>query len=215
MAEEILQQVEDELNCRICLDRYVDPKLLQCFHVYCRNCLARVPSQTAKEVPCPECRQITSLPANGVSGLKSAFYINRLLGIIPENHKKEKHYCSEHGDEELKLYCETCGFLICLKCVTKRGKHHGHDYEILTEALKKYREVIRCSLKLVSKQMANVDQALNQLDAHRSKTVNLRATVEAEIHGEYRKTHIASQLHQITESKLKSLASQRQQLKKL
>ena len=29
MAEEILQKVEDELNCRICFDVYEDPKLLQ------------------------------------------------------------------------------------------------------------------------------------------------------------------------------------------
>lgn len=210
MAEEILQKVEDELNCRICLDRYEDPKLLECFHVYCRKCLARL---TAEKIPCPECRQETTLPANGVAGLKSAFYINRLLGNIPEDPKKEKQYCSEHCEEELKLYCESCRSFACLKCVTKGGKHHGHDYELLNEALKKYREELQSSLELVSKQMASVIRALSQLDEHRHKVVNQQAMVEAGIDEKYYKTHIASQLHQITERKLKNLTSQKEQLK--
>lgn len=213
MAEEILQKVEDELNCRICLDRYKDPKLLLCFHVYCKACLGRLAYQ---EICCPECRQITPLPAdNGVAGLKAAFYINRLLGIIQEDLKKEKRCCSEHGDEELKLYCETCGILICLRCITKGGEHHSHDHEILDEALKKYREEISSSFELIKKQMTKVSQALNQLDAHCRKIVNQQATVEAEIHNKYRKMQIASQLHQITDTKLKNLASQKQQLKNI
>ena len=220
MAEQILQKVEDELNCRVCLEKYEDPKLLQCFHVYCKNCLAnleaRIPSYAhAKEIICPECRQATPLAADGVAGLKSAFYINRLLGIIQEDHKQEKRFCSEHADEELKMYCETCGQLICLKCVTKGGKHHGHDHELLSEALKKYQEEMRSSMKLVRKQMDNIALALKQLDAYQTKIVNQQATAEAEISEPNRKRQIASQLQQITESKLKSLGSQKQQLKSI
>ncbi len=213
MAEEILQKVEDELNCRICLDKYEDPKLLPCFHVYCMGCLAGL-TRRAKPT-CPECRQEISVPADGVAGFKSAFYINRLIGIMQEDHKKEIRYCSEHDGQEVKLYCETCGKLICLKCVTKGGKHHGHDHEVLDEALKKYQEEIRSSLELARKQMTTIDQALNQLGAHRSKIANQQATVEAEIHEESRKIQITSQLHQITESKVKSLASQEQQLRSI
>ena len=229
MAEEILQKVEDELNCPVCLDRYKDPKLLQCFHAYCKKCLRTLINRSTAQIPpiCPECRQVISVPVKGVEGFTSAFHLERLLGIMQEDHKKEKQHdsehddeevkisCSEHDDEEVKLYCETCQKLICFKCVTKGGEHQGHDHEVLNEALKKYQEEIRSLLELGSKQMAAIDQALNQLGAHRSKIINQQATIETEILEESRKIQITSQLHKITESKLKSLASQEQQLRSI
>ena len=96
---------------------------------------------------CPTCRHVTPIPDTGVSGLQSAFHINHLLEIV-EEHKKEKDtaiaettegvatgvalqqqssHCTEHVDEELKLYCETCSEVICCKCVIKGGQHHSHD----------------------------------------------------------------------------------------
>ncbi len=143
MAERALQKVEEELtNCNICLDTYTNPKLLQCFHIYCQDCLKRLVFRNQKGefvLTCPECRQETPVPAGGAAGLKPAFHINRLLGIMEEHKKESAHAensspviipcCSEHEDEELKLYCETCGKLICLKCVTKHGNHHKHVQE--------------------------------------------------------------------------------------
>ena len=164
MAEKVLQKVEDELTtCSICLDSYTDPKLLQCFHVYCQGCLTRLVSDQQRQLvlTCPSCHQVTPVPASGVAGLQSAFHINRLLGIM-EEHKKEKDEpvhaensspsntpqdcqvtlcCSEHADEEVKLYCETCGKLICWKCAVKGlGKHHSHSHDLLDEAFEKYKK---------------------------------------------------------------------------
>lgn len=212
MAERTLQKVEDQLNCVICLDKYEDPKFLQCFHYYCKKCLAKLPKGKT-ELSCPECRQITQLPANGVAGLKSAFHINRLLGIFQEDPKEDKRFCSEHADEELKMYCETCGKLICLKCVTTNSKCHGHNYELLNEAFQKYRNEINSSKMLVSKQMSNVAKALEQLATHQHKIVSQQATVEAEICEQNREAQIAGQLQQMTKSKLKRIEAQKLQLK--
>ena len=86
---------------------------------------------------CPTCRQATPVPANGVTGLQSAFQVNHLLEIL-EEHKKAKDTaasqegaksvvtrpipskkaianCFEHVKKERELYCETCGDLICLE----------------------------------------------------------------------------------------------------
>ena len=111
---------------------------------------------------CPNCRQVTPVPDTGVSGLQSAFHINHLLEIV-EEHKKEKDtaiaettegvatgvalqqqssHCTEHLDEELKLYCETCSKVICYKCISKWGKHHSHHYESISDAFEKYKEEI-------------------------------------------------------------------------
>ncbi len=242
MAEKALQKVEDELTtCSICLDTYTNPKLLQCFHVYCQGCLTRLvfrDQQGQLVLTCPNCRQVTPVPAGGVAGLQSAFHINRLLGIM-EEHKKGKDEtahaensspvriplhppCSEHSHEEVKLYCETCGKLICLKCATKGGKHLNHSHELLDEAVRKYTEEIKSSLKPVERQMATVENALEELGGHCVEIAELQEAREIDIHAtfwqlqetlEVRKTQLLDQLNQITQSKLKSLTAQKDQLK--
>ena len=92
MAEQALKKLEDQLNCPICLDTYTDPKQLQCNHVFCQQCLVRLvirDQQGQLILTCPNCRQVTPVPASGVAGLQAAFQINQLLEIV-EEHKKAK-----------------------------------------------------------------------------------------------------------------------------
>ena len=84
MAKEALEKVEEQLNCYICLDTYTDPKLLQCFHVFCRQCLVPLvirDQQGQLGLSCPTCRQVMFIPERGVSGLKPAFHVNKLLEV--------------------------------------------------------------------------------------------------------------------------------------
>ena len=39
VTEQALRKLEDQLTCDICLNSYSEPKLLQCFHVFCKQCL--------------------------------------------------------------------------------------------------------------------------------------------------------------------------------
>ena len=245
MADKVLKKVEDQLNCSICLDTYTDPKLLQCFHVYCQGCLAKLvvrDQQGHLVLTCPICRQVTPIPANGVTGLQPAFHINHLLDILDEHKneegpaaerdlarlagkKRDNHLCSEHVGKALELYCETCGELICSRCALKKGKHHSHDYEELDEAFEKYKEEITRSLEPMEKRLVTINKALAQCDSHCVEVSDQRAAVEADIHKtisrlqkvvhealEVRKTELIGHLHQMTQEKLKSLAVQRDQI---
>ena len=242
MADKALKKVEDQLNCSICLDTYTDPKLLQCFHVYCQGCLVKLvvrDQQGHHVLTCPICRQVTPIPANGVTGLQPAFHINHLLDILDEHKKKEgptaerdlarlagkkkdSQLCSEHVGKALELYCETCGELICSHCALKKGKHHSHDYEVLDEAFEKYKKEITPSLEPMEKRLVTINKALAQCDSYCVEASDQRAAVEADIHKtisrlqkvvyealEVRKTELIGHLHQMTQEKLKSLAVQR------
>ena len=247
MAEKktLQEKVEDQLNCSICLDTYTNPKLLQCFHVYCQGCLVKLVVRDQEGhlvLTCPICRQVTPIPANGVTGLPPAFHINHLLEIL-EEHKKEEgptaerelasldrknkdnQFCSEHDGKALELYCETCEELICYHCALKKGKHHSHDYALLDEAFEKYKEEITPSLEPMEKQLAAVRKALTQCDSHRDEISDQGAAVEANIHKtidqfqkvihealEVRKTELIGQLHQMTQEKMKDLAVERDQI---
>lgn len=85
MAKEVMEKLEEQLNCSICLDTYRNPKLLQCFHVYCQGCLVKLvvrDLQGRDSITCPVCRQVTPIdPTRGARGLQPAFHINRLLEI--------------------------------------------------------------------------------------------------------------------------------------
>ena len=74
VAKQALKKLEDQLTCAICLDAFKDPKLLQCFHVYCKDCLQRLVVQDRQgqlSLRCPTCRQSTLLPpATNVDAFK-------------------------------------------------------------------------------------------------------------------------------------------------
>ncbi len=246
MAEKVIEKLDEQINCAICFDTYTYPKLLQCFHTYCTKCL--IPLVRGRQgqltLTCPACRQVTSIPPNGVRGLQSAFHINDLIGIrddlkkvkdlIPSQEpgvegdatsqtpsKKTTHYCSEHADREIELYCETCNKLICYKCAVRGSKHFGHDYDPLNEAFDKYKGVITPSLEPMEKQLKTIHTALAQLDTHSGEISNQRVTIEASIHDtirrlheilDARKTELIGQLHRMIQRKLKDIASQRDQM---
>ena len=247
MAEEALKKLEEQLSCSICLDTYTNPKLLQCFHVYCQQCLVPLVDRDQRGqlgLSCPICRQVTPVPNRGVAGLQSAFHINHLLELQDSFQKLDNpaaaleeavgdttnaapsreavRHCFEHPDEELKLYCETCGELVCLKCAIKGlGKHFGHDYKELHQTFREYKEGITSSLEPMEKQVAILKGVLAQLDTRCGEISDQREATEDEIHSTFRRlqevlnvreTELIYKLHRITQSKLKALAVQRDKI---
>ncbi len=121
-TEEALQKLTAQLECSICLDEYKDPKLLSCFHVFCKQCLEPLTRQEEGQsiLPCPNCRRIIALPPHGVSELQSAFHVNHLFEIKdafekarePQLMKCEK---CEMGATATR-FCRDCGQFVCHKC---------------------------------------------------------------------------------------------------
>ena len=119
-TKQALEKLEEQLTCGICLQLYINPKLLHCFHVFCEKCLqllARRSSQ-GQSISCPNCRHLTPLPQNGVPGLQGAFLIHNLFDIQDTLQKVSapaKTKCDKCKKNEPSCYCRTCGF-ICDKC---------------------------------------------------------------------------------------------------
>ena len=131
-------------------------------------------------------------------------------------------HCFEHPEEKLKLYCKTCGDVICLKCAIKSGKHHSHDYQELDQAFQQYKEDITSSVEPMEKQVAIMEGVLAQVDMRCGDIFDQQTTTEVNIHATFtqlrhfldvRETGLISKLHKITHNKLKHLAVQREQIK--
>ena len=125
VAKQAIKKLEDQLTCAICLDAFKDPKLLQCFHVYCKDCLQRLvvtDRQGQLSLRCPTCRQSTLLPpATSVSGLQAAFHIHHLFEIqdalkkVKDPQKVQCEKCTITARNATN-FCRDCGEFICEKC---------------------------------------------------------------------------------------------------
>ena len=224
MAEQILERVEGELNCHVCLDTYENPKLLNCFHVYCKKCLVKMVREDERRqrtIICPECTKKTPVPSTGVADLQAAFHFNRLLDIVGgqrEYPRGERKCCPEHQDEELKLYCEDCGKLVCYKCVIGGGgggKHHNHEYEYLEDAFRRYKDEMNLSQARLTNQMDNVERALQKLYACRNGILSRISSLEIELDGETRKPLLMVQARQIAQKNLDGLDGEEEKLKNI
>ena len=238
MAEKgALQKLEEQLRCTICLDTYTDPKVLQCDHVYCRECLRQLLLRNLpgeRSLTCPNCRQDTPVPENGVQGLQPAFQINNFLEIQDVLKKDAEvglaqraravSYCHDHIDEELKLYCETCKKLICFNCVVKDAKHHGCEYGKLSALHDRYRDEMGACLGHVKTKLEAIERSLEQFEVSHRAILDQRAVIEIDIHSaicqlhelvENRKTKLLQQLDHFTQNKLNNLSYQANSLKEI
>ena len=158
-SQQALQKLNEQLTCPLCLEPYTDPKLLQCFHVFCENCLKPLTRQTpqGQVVECPNCRQPTSLPQNGVPGLQGAFLIHHLIDIqdiLKKVSSPAKTKCDKCKKREPSCYCRTCGFICdsCKKPHLEWEEFSSHEIISLdqltgdvTNLVPPVKKVLRCS----------------------------------------------------------------------
>ena len=86
MAERLRDRVENITECIICFERYSKthvPKILRCGHQVCMICLESIVSLD-KSIECPECKQKTQLPPEGISDLPTNITILGLAEKLAE-----------------------------------------------------------------------------------------------------------------------------------
>ncbi len=119
-TKEALKKLDAQLECSLCLDTFKQPKLLPCFHVFCKSpCLEKLVTMDGRSLTCPTCRHIVPLSERGVAGLQSDFHIDHLFEIQDAFNKADDNNdtnCGSCEDGKATRYCNDCGDFLCDRC---------------------------------------------------------------------------------------------------
>ena len=144
IAEEAVKKIDSKLECSICLDNFKEPKLLPCFHIFCKSpCLERlvVQDREGESLVCPTCRHLVRLPDNGVAGLQTDFHIDHLFEIRDSLNKvteSKKTSCEKCNKFPATGFCRDCNKFVCDRCIEIHQvweEFAGHKIVNLNEAL--------------------------------------------------------------------------------
>ncbi|XP_033635105.1 transcription intermediary factor 1-beta-like [Asterias rubens] len=127
------------IECPICLNRLIDPKILDCQHSFCLKCLQELVDKQDPEkaiIICPVCREKTSIPDKGVSALLNCFFLSSLIDDVSNLEGLKEDINSPVStcvgcDEGLEAFsrCVECDATLCTACLEnhaklKMNRHH-------------------------------------------------------------------------------------------
>ena len=128
LHQTMTEGTENVFECAICTEDFTDPRILRCFHTFCRKCLQQLvdKSSSRNSLECPLCREEYILSANGVNGIQKNF------NLASQTRPKRASFslCKYHIEEDLRFYCYKCKCAICRDC--KVLSHNGHQIDLVS-----------------------------------------------------------------------------------
>ena len=118
-SEETFKMTSSRLQCSICLESFKEPKLLPCFHTYCKSpCLETLLAQDpeGQSLTCPKCENVVSLPEDGVAGLQTDYQAERGLEIRGLLETAEETTCQNCEEFTPTALCLQCKIVMCKLC---------------------------------------------------------------------------------------------------
>ncbi|XP_037374862.1 E3 ubiquitin-protein ligase TRIM38-like [Talpa occidentalis] len=129
------KKMREEATCSICLELMTEPMSIDCGHSFCRQCIEDILENlqvmsSLRDPQCPLCRA----PFQRQS-LRSNKQLENLIQTVKEIDREK--LCEEHG-EQLRLFCEDDGQLICWLC-ERSPEHRGHRTALMKDVCPGYK----------------------------------------------------------------------------
>ncbi|KAJ1067533.1 hypothetical protein K5549_010651 [Capra hircus] len=188
-----MPELEDRLQCPMCLEVFKEPLMLQCGHSYCKGCLASLSRHLAAELRCPECRRevdYSSSPPN-VS-------LAKVIEALQLPGDPEPQLCAHHRNP-LSLFCEKDQELICGLCGLL-GAHQHHRVTPVPTVYSRMKEELAALISNLKQEQKKVDEQIAKLVNNRTRIVNESDVFSWVIRREFQELH-----HLVDEEKARCL----------
>ncbi|XP_028398989.1 E3 ubiquitin-protein ligase TRIM36-like [Dendronephthya gigantea] len=141
-----INELEENLECTVCLEPLKDPRTLPCFHSFCKDCLEDVVKtcrdkaprdRPVREFPCPNCREMFTLdPDKNVADMRRNHFICNMVKATAVLNRDRKFGvpCSHNCTQSYSVArCVTCEKFLCQECLTAHNSYRGHTgHSVLT-----------------------------------------------------------------------------------
>ncbi|CAK1589235.1 unnamed protein product [Parnassius mnemosyne] len=146
-----------DTTCAICRETFVDPKVLNCFHTFCRGsrctgCKSKESDAVARCVDCanflcPNCvmahQFMHCFEGHRVLTFTDLKDDKGMLGSTLTTSGDKTAFCPRHKNDILKYFCRTCSVPVCKECTIIEHPAALHDCEHLSDAGPKQLELMQ------------------------------------------------------------------------
>ena len=117
--------IKKEIECSLCEEQFSEikePKILNCFHTFCKPCLKNWLQKNREGViSCPNrCHKITKCPDNNVDRLQPNFHLKHIVEIVEaysgQGQEGSVHCGNCDEGKPLKYYCSDYNCFLCEDC---------------------------------------------------------------------------------------------------
>ena len=129
-SKSFFDDVKKEIECPVCQEQFSEtkePKILKCFHTFCKSCLEGwLRQQGGGALSCPNCRRITECPNDDINSLPSNLFYKQMLDIVTAysgRGQEDSPHCGNCDERKsLKFYCAECNHFLCEVCAGAHKK---------------------------------------------------------------------------------------------
>ena len=142
------------LSCPVCYEHLDEPKILTCGHTICKKCLVDIyRSELSRQLPCPICRHVTTVPKGTISKLPTNITVKSLVQDLKS---------ATQGDLEKRAD-------IRIKRLIEHAEYVNQQKEIVQVAISACRdEVQKAHDEAVAKLAKRKSALLRECDNHES-----------------------------------------------
>lgn len=154
--------MREVLECPICLETYnqdqMRPKLLQCGHTVCRQCLEKLLANTINGVRCPFCSKVSRM--SSISQLADNLTVLKILdcAISCSAAAAAALMCKSCCNRLPRQYCHDCATVLCELCKEEGHLHQGHSVQPIRVAAEQRRKELGSKLTALRDVMGEIQK---------------------------------------------------------
>ncbi|XP_064828137.1 E3 ubiquitin-protein ligase TRIM32 [Oncorhynchus masou masou] len=183
--------LREVLECPICLETYnqeqLRPKLLQCGHTVCRQCLEKLLASTINGVRCPFCSRVSRM--SSISQLADNLTVLKILDCVSSCTTAGALMCKSCRNRLPRQYCQDCGTVLCDLCKGEAHQQQGHAVQPIRAAAEQRRKDLGGKLASLREAMDHIQKKRAAID---SLTKNMRVKYRA-VQQEYARAELRLQ----------------------